>query len=420
MIDLLRIESRRTAGAGLFALLAIVFATTLTGCTLGDQSGTTGLSTNSSAEDFARGTGSPALATKNTIRIPGQDPVGNAAGSALTVYPSSNATTRPKVVTVAGKDDWRAAIALSVLAARPLSAPMLLSEKDSVPDVTQSAFTALNPTGATIPGLVLKPKAFVAGDVKVPEKVPRIQLANDSYEKLSLSIDSLWTKVTGGKPSKEVIVTTADPAYARFALPAGPLAAHTGSPVFFVNRDTVPKATLRAIEAHKKPTIYVVSPVRAISDSLIQRLKRYGRVVRIGGKTPSDNAVQVAAYSDPQSGWGWGIVNPGHGLVVMNSHREMDIAAATTLSSGAAFGPLMLNSQPFVLDKALRNYLLDIQPGFIDDPSNGVYNRAWLLGDAKTLSAGVQAEIDKLCEIVQITAATGSVGTGSGGNGDGG
>jgi hypothetical protein len=410
----------RITSVGTFSLLAVAFAVFLSGCTLGDQSGTTGLSGNTSAKDFARGTGSPALATKNTIRIPGEDPVGNAAGSALTVYPSNNPTTRPKVVTVAEKNDWRAALALSVLSARPLEAPMLLSEKDDVPDITQSAFDALNPTSATIPGLVLKPKAIVAGNAKVPEKVPRIHLANDTYEKLSLSIDALWTKITGGKPSREVIITTADPAFKRYALPAGPLAAKTASPIFYVNHDTVPRATLRAIEVHKKPTIYVVGPPKAVSDTLLKRLKRFGRVVRIGGPTPADNAVQVAAYTDPQSGWGWGIVNPGHGLVVMNSHHEMDIAAATTLSSGAAFGPLMLNSQANMLDKALRNYLLDIQPGFIDDPSNGVYNRAWLLGNEVSLSASLQAEIDKLCEIVQITAATGAVGSDTGTTTDGG
>ena len=34
----------------------------------------------------------------------------------------------------------------------------------------------------------------------------------------------------------------------------------------------------------------------SVSDNLIKRLKRFGRVVRIGGPTPADNAVQVAAF----------------------------------------------------------------------------------------------------------------------------
>ncbi|MBI5310020.1 MAG: cell wall-binding repeat-containing protein [Actinobacteria bacterium] len=397
------IQARSAAAVALTAIALV-----LTGCELGDDGGLTGLSGNSSADDFSRGTGSPALATKNTIRIPGEDPTGNAAGAALTVYPSTSAATRPKLVSVVGKNDWRAAIAMSVLAARPLGAPLLISEEDDVPDVTKSAIEALGPVGVTVPGRTVKPKALVAGSAEVPEKMPRINLVNTSYEKLSLSIDALWITLNGGKPSEEVIVTTADPALSRFALPAGPLAAKTGSPVFFTEKDKVPLATLRAIEAHGKPRIYVVGPPRAISDTLLKRLKRYGRVTRVGGPTPTQNAVQLAAFSDPQSGWGWGIDNPGHGLVIMNSHREMDVAAATSLSAGAAYGPLLLNGSAAVLDKSLENYLLDIQPGYIDDPANGVYNRAWLLGNESAISPGLQAQIDKLAQIVQITGETGA------------
>jgi hypothetical protein len=384
------------------ASAAAVAALALSGCSLGDGNGLTGLNQGSGSDDFARGTGSPALATKNTIRIPGEDPVGDAAGAAITVYPAIDAKTRPKTVAVVGKSDWRGAVAMSVLAARPLGAPVLLSENDGVPDVTKSAFKALSPQGTQIPGLALKPKAIVAGKVEVPEKTPRINLVNSTYEKLSLSIDALWTRIRGGKPTRSVIVTSGDPAFARFSIPAGPLSAKTGSPIFFVNRDIVPLETLRAIAAHKRPRIYVIGPPRVISDALLKRLKRYGTVRRVAGANPTENAAAVATYSDPATGWGWGIINPGHGMVVTNSHREMDVAAATSLSSGAAFGPLLLNSNPGKIDKALENFLLDIQPGYIDDPSNGVYNRAWLLGDEKVLSPALQAKIDALCEILPI------------------
>ncbi|MFY9487569.1 MAG: cell wall-binding repeat-containing protein [Solirubrobacterales bacterium] len=387
------------------ALSTVAIALSLSGCELGDD-GLTGLQDSAGNSDFARGTGSPALATKNTVRIPGEDTVGNAAGAALTVYPSSGAATRPKIISVVEKHDWRAAVTMGVLSARQLGAPILLSEKDDVPDITKSALDALAPIGTTIPGLVLKPKALVAGTAAVPENVARINLANETYEKLSLSVDALWTKINAGKPSREVIVTTADPNFARFALPAGPLAAKTGAPVFFVNKDVVPLATLRAIEKHKKPSIYVVGPPRAISDQLLKRLKRYGNVSRIGGDTPPENAKQAALYVDPDSEWGWGIDNPGHGFVVMNAKREMDIAAATTLSAGAAFGPVLLNSSPGKLDKTLENYLLDIQPGYIDDPSDAVYNRAWLLGAEHLLSPELQAAIDKLLAVQPIAGET--------------
>ena len=110
---------------------------------------------------------------------------------------------------------------MSVFSAPPVKAPMLLSGEGDLPDVTESAMNALTPVGVMIPGQTLRPKAFVAGNLKLPDRTPRVNLVNTSYENLSLAADRLWTRLTGGKPSKQVIVTTADPAFKRFALPAG-------------------------------------------------------------------------------------------------------------------------------------------------------------------------------------------------------
>src|SRR5689334_20954518 len=67
-----------------FAIACVlVIALTLSGCKLGDNGlQETSLSSGSSVDDFARGTGSPALTTGNTIRIPGADPASIAAAAA--------------------------------------------------------------------------------------------------------------------------------------------------------------------------------------------------------------------------------------------------------------------------------------------------------------------------------------------------
>lgn len=402
---------RHTLRLTFAACCLLVIALNLTGCKLGDNGlQQTSLSSGTSVEDFARGTGSPALTTANTIRIPGDDPAANAAAAAITVFPSSSSFTRPTTTSVVGENDWRAAITMSVLSSPPVNAPMLLSGASDMPDVTKSAMAALDPTGIVIPGQTLHPKAFVAGDLELPERTPRVNLVNTGYENLSLAVDRLWTRLTGGEPSKEVIVTTADPALKRYALPAGPLAANTGSPVFFVNKDTVPLATLRAIAGHKKPAIYVVGPPKAVSDQLLTVLRKYGTVRRIAGPDPADNAVQVATFSDPNSGWGWGITDVGHGFVIMNSHSEMNIAAGTTLAAGAAYGPVLMNSNPQVVDRPLRNYLLDVQPTYVQGagPQTAVTNRAWLLGTETQISPGMQATIDKLLSVISPTEATGA------------
>ncbi len=50
----------------------------------------------------------------------------------------------------------------------------------------------------------------------------------------------------------------------------------------------------------------------------------------------------------------------------------------------------------------MQDYLLDIQPGYDDDPVRGVYNHGWLMGDEAAISADVQARIDTLLEIQPV------------------
>src|SRR5450759_1350037 len=92
--------------------------------------------------------GFPLVATKNTTRVAGGDPVADAAGVALAVYPSSGTGTHPAAVALAPTDDWQAAIAASVLMAPPIRAPLLLSGSSSLPSATSDALHVLDPTGS--------------------------------------------------------------------------------------------------------------------------------------------------------------------------------------------------------------------------------------------------------------------------------
>ena len=51
---------------------------------------------------------------------------------------------------------------------------------------------------------------------------------------------------------------------------------------------------------------------------------------------------------------------------------------------------------------ALRGYLLDVKPGYLNDPTRAVYNHVWLIGDQDAISVGFQAQVDDLAELVQV------------------
>jgi hypothetical protein len=123
-------------------------------------------------------------------------------------------------------------------------------------------------------------------------------------------------------------------------------------------------------------------------------------VTRIGGTDPVRNAIAFARYSDPN--FGWGVVDPGHGVVFANARRPSDAAAAAPLSASGTYGPLLLLEDANELPLPLGRFLLDIQPGYERDPVRGVYNHGWLIGDETAISLPVQSRIDSLLEISPV------------------
>src|SRR3954452_21812289 len=92
--------------------------------------------------------GFPVIATKNTTRVAGADPVADAAGVALATYPARTPESRPPAVILADVGDWRTGIAASVLVRGPIHAPVLFAQDNKLPDAPKAALDALQPTAA--------------------------------------------------------------------------------------------------------------------------------------------------------------------------------------------------------------------------------------------------------------------------------
>ncbi len=338
--------------------------------------------------------GFPLLATKNTTRVPGEEPLQDAAAAASAVYPGFREAQRPQAVTLVDEDDWEAAIAASVLMAPPLRAPVLLTQDGDVPEITANTLLRMKPKGAPLAG---RRQAFLIGGAGAPEGLRAQRIRGEGGVELAAAIDSFAFRVTGSRSSAVVIASATDP---RFAMPAAAWAAKSGDSVLFAGRSSLPAATRRALERRDRPAIYVLGPESVISDTVVRRLRRLGRVRRIGGRTPVENAVQFARFSDGT--FGWGLRDPGHGLVFANAERPLDAAAAAPLAASGKYGPLLLTDSAERLPPALESFLLDIQPGYQSDPVRGVYNHAWLLGDESAINVEVQGRIDELAEIVRV------------------
>jgi hypothetical protein len=277
---------------------------------------------------------------------------------------------------------------------RPLQAPMLFSEGGKLPEASAEALEELAPSGAEE---AAGAQVIRIGDAAAPENRKVTDVAGASSASLAQNIDQLQGAAAGG-PSDAVLVAPAD--RPEFAMPAAGWAAKSGHPVLWALQDSLPDETRQAIERHRRPRIYVLGPEEAISDRVLRELERLGRTRRISGPDPISNAVAFARYSDGR--FGWNVVDPGHGLVFAQASRTLDAPAAAPLSSSGKYGPLLLLEEPGALPDAVQGYLLDIQPGFDQDPVRGVYNHGWLMGDEAAISADVQSRIDALLEIQPV------------------
>jgi hypothetical protein len=387
----------------------LLAAASITGCGGGSTAlvshPTIGL--QASTKQAAQRLGFPSVATKNTTRVGGGDPAADAAAVALAVFPSAAKGTHPDVVTLAPSGNWQAAIAAASLMAPPLRAPILLSDSSSLPSASADALSALAPTGSGAAG---GGQVIRVGNVATPGGLRSASISGGDPFALAAAIDRFASAARGKTTRAVVVVSADDPAY---AMPAAGWAAESGQPVLFVRGSSIPDATKQALLSHQSPRIYVLGPSSVVPDGVLKELGKYGSVKRVGGADPVSNAVAFATYRDPPcvsgqpcghlpGSFGWAMRSPGHGYVLVNSHRPLDAAAAAPLSGSGDYGPLLLVDDPANLPKPVLNFFLDYgTPAYSQyGPTAAVYNHAWVIGDQRAVSVGVQAQLDKLLEVV--------------------
>jgi hypothetical protein len=338
--------------------------------------------------------GYPAFATANTTRVGGGDPASTAAGVALATYPATDPAQRPDAVTLVDANDWRGAIAASVLMAAPIGAPALISEAAGLPEPTSQALDALDPQGGKATQGV---QAYILGAAVAPNDLKTTRISGTGAA-AAAAVAKLRDELFGSPPQHVVVAPAAEPA---FAMPAAAWAARSGDPVLFSEAEKLTPATAAALKRHPHTPVYVLGPSSAISSNVVREIaKIVGSVNRVSGEDPVANAIELARYA--RGGFGWNVNDPGHGFVVARSSEPLDAAAAAALSASGTWGPLLLTDSADTLPGALHGYLLDVKPGYTTDPTRAFYNHVWVIGDEEAIDVNQQAEINQLAELTKI------------------
>jgi hypothetical protein len=370
----------------------------LAGCSVGDDpSQPPQLGAEAQDEEAAAKLGFPAGATRNTVRVGGGDAASDAAGVANALYPATGSSTRPTAVVLVEQGDWQGGITASVLAGRPIGAPLLLSDGDELPAVSRDTLQRLDPRGSDLSrdAQVIR----VGQEVARPDGYKLAVLEGDDPYERAAAIDRFFSAARG-EPSRNVVVVSGESP--EFSMPAAAWAARSGNAVLPIRSQAVPAPIREALREHERPNIYVLGPERVIGKRAMDELEKLGRVRRIQGRTPVENAIAFARFEDVRTGFGWGVTVPGFNFTLASTSRPLDAASAAPLAARGVFAPLLLTDRVDELPRALENYFLTVQPGYEEDPGQAVYNRVWILGDDETVSLEQQSRLDQITELVPV------------------
>jgi hypothetical protein len=383
------------------AIALVAFATMISGC------GKTGPEAVPGGGPLRRlspveAEGAVSVTTRNTTRVGGADSAVDAAAVARVVYQGLTPSSPPQAVVLVNQRDWPAALSASVLAGAPLGAPILYAAGNTLPAVSLKALEAMHPSGA--PSLGGAQVIRIGTEAPVPVRFSVRSLPAADPAGTAVAIERLLVAARGSAPSQAIVLRSGS--VRPLEMPAAGLAAESGAPIMLAEGPGLGSAARAALAAMHRPSIYVLNPGN-LGRRALGELAGLGRVTKIPGTAPGEetgpgaNSIAIARFTD--GSFGWGIKEPGHGLVFVNPARPLDAPAAALLAASADYGPLLLMTPAGGISAGLSAYLGDIQPAYSAAPEfqpvRGVYNHGWLLGDEKAIPLITQAELDSLLEI---------------------
>ena len=297
------------------------------------------------------------------------------------------------------KDDWATAISASVLVGRPIGAPILLTDGGDMPPVSQDVLDRLKPKGSDLSkdAQVIR----VGPDVARPSGYKTALIEGDTPFERAAAVDRFFSAARG-KPSNDVVLFSAD--NAEYAMPAAAWAARSGDAALPVTKGRDPGA-----DREGAPRAPAPERVRA----------RAGERDLEAGRNPAEEAQARArrgAHPGPEPRGERDRVRalPEGRLRLGRGRARLQLLAREHLAArGRRRGRRARHTRGIRAARPdrrrrrrcrakLEEYFLSVQPGYEDDPSQAVYNRAWVLGDDKAVSVHQQAQLDQLTELIPV------------------
>ncbi|QOY38598.2 cell wall-binding repeat-containing protein [Anaerobacillus isosaccharinicus] len=350
------------------------------------------------------------LNTKNVSRLNSHDALEISVMTSQMIWPATHEANQPGTIMLAPIENWQLALASLNLVHHPNDGPLLFTKNGEIPALILAEIERLQPKGNLNGTQIMVMGDLVEAELEKLSGYEMITITETEPAAFATEIDRLYGELTNNTPSSVIIGSMEDKGKL-FSIPAGSWITHMDEPILYVTENEIPQATITALQKRNgNAAIYVVGPQSVISNEVVEQLAEYGTVTRIDGETPEQISIEFAKFRDHTTNFGWEVVGPGHGLVMVSTELpELAITAAPFAHLGKHAPMVWLAEGNF--SEAMHNYLGELKPTFENEPTEGPYNHAYLIGGEDLVPFKVQGFIDEMLEIVPAS------GGGHGGHG---
>ncbi|SDN17719.1 ArsR family transcriptional regulator [Alkalicoccus daliensis] len=334
--------------------------------------------------------------TKNITRLSGNSVEEMSVIASQTIWPATHEANQPGTVILAEEDEWQHALAALTLVHHPNDGPLLLMEDGLTEDLV-AEIERLAPLGNEEGIEVLVAADLSAEEEEMLEGFETDNVYEEDPAQFAKEIEESFAEIIGELPDS-VIIGSMEEEHQASSLLAGSWIAHMNESLLYVNEE-IPAATKEALEARNgEANMYLLGNDDAISSEVEEELEEFGNVVRIEGDTPAELSIAFAEYQDDS--FGWGIDEPGHGLVFASVNEPELAMPAMPLAHLGKHAPLIWMEEE--LEQPHADYLAKLKPSFEEAPMEGPYNHGYVIGGEDTISFQAQGTLDALLEIEQL------------------
>ncbi|WP_338485216.1 cell wall-binding repeat-containing protein [Alkalicoccus halolimnae] len=332
--------------------------------------------------------------TKNITRLDAETPEAFSITASQTIWPATHEANQPGTIILADPEEWQETLAALTLVHHPNDGPLLLME-DGLTEELMAEIERLAPLGNDNGVEILAAATLSEEDEAQLEDYNVEQIEAEDPAAFAKEVEDRFADTIDERPDG-VLIGSMNEEHQASSMIAGSWIAHMNESLLYVD-ESVPEATQEALEERDgEAEMYILGSEETISAEVEEELAEFGDVQRIEGESPAELSINFASYEDEE--FGWGINEPGHGLVFASPEEAELALAGAPLAHLGKHAP-MIWVEGDELQQEHADYLAKLKPHFEDAPMEGPYNHGYILGGEEVISFQTQGIIDDKMEI---------------------